>query len=162
MDLVIKPKLDLGRRLSIITLLLFCFGLNIHAQQIRRDSLAKNPQLFLKAAVKQLHWTEPEAPSHIVGPIYFVGTKGLGSYLFNTTQGLILLYTGMPGSGPMIGQSIKKLGFNPKDIKYILTGHAHTDHVGGHAYIKKISGAKVAIMAEEKELLESGGKTDFH
>lgn len=34
--------------------------------------------------------------------------------------------------------------------------------MGGHAYIKKISGAKVAIMAEEKELFESGGKTDFH
>jgi metallo-beta-lactamase class B len=134
----------------------------VDAQQISRDSLAKNPQLFLKAAVKQLRWTEPEEPTHIVGPIYFVGTKGLASYLFNTTQGLILLYTGMPGSGPMIEQSIRKLGFNPKDIKYILSGHAHTDHAGGHAYMKKISGAKVAIMAEEKELLESGGKIDFN
>ncbi|RZJ56046.1 MAG: subclass B3 metallo-beta-lactamase [Flavobacterium sp.] len=145
---------------SISVLFFLSFYMHLNAQT--RDSLAKNPALFLNLASKTLKWTEPAEPIQIAGPIYFVGTKGLGSYLISTNAGLILLYTGMPGSGPMIESSIKKLGFNPSDIKYILSGHAHSDHVGGHAYIKKISGAKIAIMAKEKELLESGGKTDFH
>jgi metallo-beta-lactamase class B len=68
----------------------------------------------------------------------------------------------MPGSGVLIEKSIIKLGFNPKDVKLILTGHAHCDHAGGHAYLKRATGAKIAVMREEVELFESGGKLDFH
>ena len=53
--------------------------------------------------------------------------------------GHILLNTGMPSSGRMIEASIRKLGFKPEDIKLMLTCHAHIDHVGGHAYLKKRS-----------------------
>ena len=127
-----------------------------------RDSLAKNPSMFVQLANKQLKWEVPAEPAHIAGPIYFVGTTGLSSFLITTSKGHILLYTGLSSSGPMIEQSIKKLGFNPADIKILLTGHAHVDHVGGHAYVKKISGAQVAVMEAEKELIESGGKSDFH
>jgi len=102
-----------------------------------RDSLAKNPSMFVRLANKQLKWEVPAEPAHIAGPIYFVGTTGLSSFLITTSKGHILLYTGMPSSGPMIEQSIKKLGFKPDDIKILLTGHAHVDHVGDHAYIKK-------------------------
>lgn len=127
-----------------------------------KDSLAKNPVLFLKLASKQLEWEVPEEPLHLAGPIYFVGTKGLASYLIVTPQGYILLYTGMPSSGPMIEQSIKKLGFDPSRIRYLLTGHAHIDHVGAFAFMKKIApNAMVAIMDKEKDLIEHGGKTDF-
>lgn len=62
----------------------------------------------------------------------------------------------------MIERSMTKLGFNPKDVKIILTGHAHSDHAGGHAYLKKATGAKIAMMREEVELFQSGGKLDFH
>ena len=127
-----------------------------------KDSLAKNPSLFIKVAGNQLKWEAPVEPTHIAGPIYFVGTAGLSSFLITTPKGHILLYTGMSTSGPMIEKSINKLGFNPADIKILLTGHAHIDHVGGHAYLKKISGAQVVMIDSEKDLIESGGKTDFH
>jgi len=98
---------------------------------------ARNPKLFLETMVKQFGWTEPAEPMKVVGPIYFVGTKGLSVWLITTSQGHILLNTGMPSSGPMIEASIRKLGFKPEDIKFILTCHAHIDHVGGHAYLKE-------------------------
>jgi metallo-beta-lactamase class B len=126
------------------------------------DSLTKDPGFFMKSASRDRKWEEPAEPRKIVGPIYFVGTKGLSSFLITTPQGHVLLYTGMPSSGPMIEKSIRALGFKPEDIKILLTGHAHVDHVGGHAYLKKISGAKVYVLAAEKELMESGGKADFH
>src|SRR6185369_7142539 len=114
------------------------------------------------AARKELKWDEPAEPARLVGPIYFVGTKGLSVFLITTSEGHILLNTGMPGSGPMIEASIRKLGFKPEDIKLLLTGHAHVDHAGGHAYLQKLSGATVVTVRQDKELLESGGKTDFH
>jgi len=148
------------RKIGTLVVLFFVFY-NLGLSQTR-DSLAKNPKMFLQVASKHLKWNEPTEPLKIASNLYFVGTKGLSAWLITTTEGHILLYTGMPSSGPLIEKSIEKLKFNPKDIKYILTSHAHIDHAGGHAYIKKISGAKVAFMREEVDLYQSGGKLDFH
>lgn len=54
----------------------------------------------------KLKWEEPAEPVKIVGPLYFVGTKGLGAFLFATPEGHILMNTGMPSSGPMIASSV--------------------------------------------------------
>jgi metallo-beta-lactamase class B len=126
-----------------------------------KAKLAADPALFLQVATESQHWNAPMEPAHVAGPIYFVGTAGLASWLITTSDGLILMNTGMEPSGPMIEASIRKLGFDPKDIQLLLTCHAHVDHVAGHAYIKSISGAKVAIADPEAELLASGGKIDY-
>ena len=84
-------------------------------------------------------WEQPEEPVRIVGPIYFVGTKGLGVFLFTTPEGHILMNTGMPSSGPMIEESIRKLGFKPGDIKLMINSHAHIDHAGAFATSRRSS-----------------------
>lgn len=127
-----------------------------------RDVLARDNRLFLDRATKTLRWDVPAEPMRIAGPIYFVGTQGLGSYLISTSDGLILMGTGLPSSGPMIAQSIRKLGFDPKDIKIIVTWHAHVDHVGAVAYFKRLSGASLAMMEGDVASMEDGGKSDFH
>jgi metallo-beta-lactamase class B len=116
----------------------------------------------LAAAANVLLWPVPQKPFHIAGPLYYVGTKGLASYLFSTSDGLILLNTGGRTSGPMIAQSIKTLGFDPKDIRIIINGHGHFDHAGGFAYIKKLSGAELAIMEGDVAIIKDGGRSDFH
>ena len=80
-----------------------------------KEQLANDNNLFLTLARKALKWEEPAEPK-IVGPLYFVGTKGLGVFLFTTSEGHILMNTGMPSSGPMIVDSIRKLGLRPEDI----------------------------------------------
>jgi len=125
------------------------------------EQLANDNALFLAVARKALHWEEPEEPVHIAGPIYFVGTKGLGAFLFVTGDGLILMNSGMPSSGPMIEDSIRKLGFKPEDLKIIINGHAHIDHAGAIAYLKQKYGAKLAVMREDVPAMESGDKGDF-
>src|SRR5262245_25105498 len=77
-------------------------------------------------------WTQPTEPVHIAGPIWFVGTVGLAGYLFATPQGHVLLDGGMPGSEALFEASIRKAGFDPKDVKVLLTTQAHCDHVGTH------------------------------
>jgi metallo-beta-lactamase class B len=115
----------------------------------------------LGEAAQASRWSEPAEPFKVVGPIHFVGTAGLGVYLLTTPAGHIVLNSGMPGSGPLIEASIRKLGLKPEDVKVLLACHAHVDHVGGHAYLKKLSGAQVAMMEAEAELLRSGGRADF-
>ena len=124
--------------------------------------LAKDPVLFLESARKALKWDEPAEPAHLAGPIYFVGTKGLSVFLLKGSAGHIVLNTGMPGSAELIVASIKKLGLKPEDVKILLCSHAHIDHCGGHAALAKLTGAKIHFIEQEKELFESGGKTDFH
>ncbi len=125
------------------------------------EQLANDNKLFISLATKALHWEEPADPVRIVGPIYFVGTRGLGAFLITTSQGHVLMNTGMPSSGPQIAASIRKLGFKPEDIKLMINGHAHIDHAGAFAYFRKLSGAQMAVMREDVAAMESGDKGDF-
>ncbi|WP_432283723.1 subclass B3 metallo-beta-lactamase [Aminobacter sp. BA135] len=127
-----------------------------------KEQLASDNKMFLTLATKALHWREPQEPFHIAGQLYFVGTKGLSSFLFKTTDGLILLNTGDPTSGPTIEASIRKLGFDPRDVKVMINGHGHSDHAGGFAYLKRLSKAQLAIMEGDVAMIQDGGKSDFH
>jgi metallo-beta-lactamase class B len=42
-------------------------------------------------------------------------------------------------------ESIRKLGFDPRDIKYIVLTHYHLDHAAGAAGIQEAYGARVAM-----------------
>lgn len=125
------------------------------------EELAKDNNLFLTLARKGLKWDEPAEPLKIAGPLYFVGTEGLGSWLFATTEGLILLNTAMPETAELIAASIRKLGFDPADIKIIINGHAHSDHAGAIAFFKELSGADLAVMEPDVAPMEDGGRSDF-
>ena len=126
-----------------------------------KEQLANDNNLFISLAKKVLKWEEPAEPVRIVGPIYFVGTKGLGVFLFTTSEGHVLMNTGMPSSGPMIVDSIRKLGFKPEDIKLMINGHAHIDHAGAFVFMKKLTGAQLAVMKDDVAAMESGDKDDF-
>ncbi|MGY3451528.1 subclass B3 metallo-beta-lactamase [Bradyrhizobium sp. USDA 4353] len=126
-----------------------------------KEQLASDNKLFISLAKKIFKWEEPAEPVRIVGPIYFVGTKGLGAFLITTSEGHILMNTGMPSSGPGIVDSIRKLGFKPEDIKLMINGHAHIDHAGAFAFMKKLTGAQLAIMRDDVAAIESGDRDDF-
>jgi metallo-beta-lactamase class B len=106
-------------------------------------------------------WQAPADPLHVAGPIYFVGTRGLGVWLVTTPEGHILVGGGMPPSTSLIVDSIRKLGFKVEDVKILLSNHAHFDHVGTLAELKKLSGGKVMAMEQDAALLASGGATDY-
>lgn len=128
---------------------------------VKPEDLATNNKLFVEVAKKALKWEEPTEPIRIAGPIYFVGTKGLGAFLFSTSEGLILMNTGMPSSGPMIVESIRKLRFKPEDIKLMINGHAHIDHAGALSFFKSQFGAPLAVMKDDVAAMESGDRGDF-
>jgi metallo-beta-lactamase class B len=106
-------------------------------------------------------WTEPFPPFRIAGNLYYVGSKGLASYLITTPQGNILINSDLEANVPMIQASIEKLGFKFTDTKILLISHAHFDHDAGSAKIKEMTGAKYMVMDADVPVVESGGKLDF-
>jgi metallo-beta-lactamase class B len=106
-------------------------------------------------------WNQPIEPFRLIGNIYFVGMRNISSFLLAGQDGHVLIDTGFSNSVPIIHSNIVRLGFAPRDIKYVLSSHAHCDHVAGHAAMKRLTGAKIAVSERDAVLLESGGKKDF-
>lgn len=107
------------------------------------------------------NWTEPFEPFRIADDLYYVGSRGLASYLVTTPEGHILINSSLESSVPLLRASVERLGFKFSDIKILLISHAHWDHNAGSAAIKTQTGARYMVMDADVAAVESGGKTDF-
>jgi len=105
-------------------------------------------------------WNQPVEPFRIVGNVYYVGAVEVTSFLITTPQGHILLDGGFPETAPEIERNIEKLGFRLHDVKILLTSHAHYDHAGGLAELKRATGAKLYAGAGDIATLARGGADD--
>nr|AMP56736.1 subclassB3 [uncultured bacterium] len=101
-------------------------------------------------------WLEPTQPFKIVDDIYYVGTKGLSSYLIVSDGEAILLDGTLEENVGHIKQNIRSLGLDVEDVKIIINTHAHFDHAAGIAALKHSSGALVMAMEQERSALENG------
>lgn len=101
-------------------------------------------------------WSGSVEPFRVVGNIYYVGAINIASYLITSDKGHILLDSGTREMTPDVLANIKKLGFDPNDIEIMLCGHAHFDHVGGHAALRRATGAKVMALAADVPALTAG------
>jgi metallo-beta-lactamase class B len=106
-------------------------------------------------------WAQQQEPYRIAGNIYYVGSNDLACFLIATPQGHVLINTGYEHMAPLLRANVKKLGFRFTDIRYLLTGQAHDDHVAGFAVARGASGAKVLVMHGDDDIVEQGGRGDF-
>ena len=109
------------------------------------------------ASAQNSDWDEPFPPHRIADNLYYVGSKGLSSYLITTSKGHILINSSFDRTVPIIKASVEKLGFKFSDIKILLTSHAHDDHVAGNALVKELTGAKIYVMRGDQDVVSSGG-----
>lgn len=101
-------------------------------------------------------WRKPTEPLRVIGEVYYVGALGLSSWLIKTPAGDILIDGGMDYDAPLIEANLAKIGVKLSDVKILLNSHAHGDHAGGLAQLKKDTGAALHASAGDKPLLESG------
>jgi metallo-beta-lactamase class B len=106
-------------------------------------------------------WNTPAAPFRIIGNVYYVGASDVTSFLIVTPAGDIVLDGGLAQTAPQIEANIQTLGFKVNDVKILLNSHAHFDHAGGLAELKKATGAKLVGMDGDTALLAHGGHGDF-
>ncbi len=94
-------------------------------------------------------WEGYVKPFRIFGNLYFIGTKPASTHLIDTGDGLIIIDPGYPQSLYIVINNIYELGFNIKDIKYIVVTHGHYDHLGAVKALVELTGAKTFIGKED-------------
>lgn len=105
-------------------------------------------------------WRTPFEAYRVIGPLYSVGTYDLSVFLLTTSEGHILINTGMEDSAPLLKKGIEDVGFRYEDVKVLMTMQAHNDHVAATATVKRETGAEIWATPEDAKLIESGGATD--
>jgi metallo-beta-lactamase class B len=116
----------------------------------------KSFEPLTKACANRDGWSEPAPPAHVFGNTYMVGTCGIVSILVTSPKGHILIDGATAQAAQFIAENIRKLGFDPRDVRFLLATHEHLDHVGGLAELQRITGAKFAVNVAAKKAMESG------
>ena len=98
------------------------------------------------------------APFKVFDNLYYVGPGFVSVWLVQTTDGLILLDTAQEPYVDHVLDGIRKMGFDPKSIRYILVSHGHLDHFGGAARIQQASGARVGMLVEDWDAMEMAAR----
>jgi metallo-beta-lactamase class B len=86
---------------------------------------------------------QPVAPFEIMDGLFYVGNTQVSAHLLKTTNGLVLMDSTMPHQTPWLLESIRKLGFQPGDVKVVIGTHAAVDHTGNHWYLQHYFGAQI-------------------
>ena len=84
--------------------------------------------------------TEAIEPVKIFDNMAVIGTAGTNCIVIESDEGLILLDAMWPGElyENMIEYGLRKLGYDPADIKILLISHGHPDHSGcGRHFVEK-------------------------
>lgn len=101
--------------------------------------------------IKKTPWLGKMRPLKIIGNVYFVGTYQASCHLIDTGDGLIMIDPGYSSTAYLVIDSIYQLGFSPRDIKYIINTHWHSDHAEATAAFADLSGAKTLLGRDDVE-----------
>jgi metallo-beta-lactamase class B len=113
------------------------------------------------AAPPPAEWDEAFPPHRTADNLYYVGSKGLATYLVTTSRGHILINSGFDRTVPLIRRGVEQLGFKLADVKILLSSHAHNDHVEGLALLRTLTGADVYVMRGDDQVIASGGAGQY-
>lgn len=105
-------------------------------------------------------WNQPVAPFRIAGNLWYVGASDITSFLITTPEGHVLLDGGFEETAPMIRANIERLGFRVSDVRFLLSSHAHYDHAGGLAELKRVTGAEFVSSRGDVAQHARGGLDD--
>lgn len=99
---------------------------------------------------------EKLGPAWAFDNLAYVGNTFVGVWVLKTSKGLILFDSGTSEADARdnIVPGIRELGLDPATIRYVFVTHGHWDHYGGADYLKKLSGARIGLSAEDWDLMD--------
>lgn len=101
-------------------------------------------------------WNDRAPPQRIFANTWYVGTCGISALLVTSPQGHVLIDAGTEKAAPLVEANIRALGFDPRDVKFIVGSHEHNDHAGGIAWLQRATGARVLARGPAAAALERG------
>ena len=106
-------------------------------------------------SVTRAPWNYDVSPFKIADNVYYVGNKSVSVHLFDTGEGLLLLDTAYAETTYLLIESIRELGFDPHDIRWIIHSHAHIDHFGATRYLVEKSGIPEGYIENMHRLINT-------
>lgn len=100
------------------------------------------------------------APKKVFDNVFFLGEytaweSSPSAWGVDTGEGIVLIDALNADSVGLIESGLSRLGRRPEEIKYIIVGHAHSDHYGGARYLQDKYGARLLMSEIEYEFLEA-------
>jgi metallo-beta-lactamase class B len=93
-------------------------------------------------------------PVKVFDNLYFIGQTEYSAWAVTTSDGIIVMDAIFDYSvDDEVVRGLTALGFDPKQIKYVIVSHAHGDHVGGAKWLQD-RGAHIVMSAADWDLLE--------
>jgi len=100
-------------------------------------------------------------PFKIFDNLYYVGNDGVSAYLLVTNKGIVLIDALYSNYTKDIPAACKQLGFDVKNIKYILCTHGHFDHCEGAGEIQQLTHARIGMTEPDWQMAEGSVKADY-
>jgi metallo-beta-lactamase class B len=126
----------------------------------RRETTSKPPPAEDLRSLRA-EWMKPIQPFRLLGNVHYVGANGISAFLLATPVGHVLLDSGPVEMLPRLERNVEALGFHLADVKLLLNSHAHYDHCGGFAELKRRTGARLVASEADGAEMERGGRGDF-
>ena len=144
-----------------------CTGAALAEEEGMNAAISREPALdpvdlqqqrlaFLDTCEAWDDWDKPSPPFQLIGNSFYVGTCGISAVLITSDEGHVLIDSGVPEAAPLVLANIRRLGFDPRDVRFILMSHEHFDHLGAHAALAEATRAKIVASPRAKTVLESG------
>ena len=146
-----------GTRITTLALACLATGALISAQTAGPAPGESLSQSYRGSQSRNVEY-QKIAPFKVMDNVYYVGPGSVSVWLVPTSAGLILFDTAQEPYVDYVIDNIRKVGFDPKNIKYILLTHGHLDHFGGANKIKALSGARVALTEGDWNFMEQQAK----
>jgi metallo-beta-lactamase class B len=94
-------------------------------------------------------------PVKVFDNLYFFGQTEYAVWAITTSQGIIVLDTIFDYSvEDEVANGMKKMGLDPKNIKYAVVSHAHPDHDGGASFLQEHYGTRVIMSPADWDVLD--------
>src|SRR4029077_10809721 len=95
-------------------------------------------------------------PAKVADNLYFLGTKIHSAWAIVGNQGIIIIEALYDyAAKDEILDGLKKVGLDPKNVKYVILSHAHGDHDGGAVLLQdSIPGVHMIYGAEDWDAVD--------
>ncbi len=100
------------------------------------------------------YWDFYLKPTKYTDDFYHIGSQNAPCWLLKSSDGLILIDTGLPQTLYQILLNIISLGLDYRQIKHIIHSHGHIDHIGGTRALVALTGAKTYIGNGDADMVE--------
>lgn len=102
------------------------------------------------------------APPKVVEPVklfdnlWYIGYDTIGAWVIQTSDGILMIdaLNTVAEATEIIEPSLRKIGMDPANVKYIVVGHGHFDHFGAAPYFQEKYKTRIAMSKLDWDLIE--------